>query len=474
MLLKLSGKDELTLVKLLEELVDHYLLTEVIDDKRGKPCYKFTHTRIRDYVYKSLTYSRARLLHEKIARILEDKLSEGKNSREYYTRLIYHYQRAGNKVKHLEYLIKEADIYFHKTHELFPIVNDDELRKDKILALNQKESQRYLGEIEEVLSTLREEEYAEDLMKQEIKYLNMKALYLICHGSYDKALTYLTKMVNRACLLKDWPSAIEAYQQMAGLGIQKENERLIEDSGKKMYRLAKTMKMDKKMGVALRFLGISSLYKRKYQIAERMFNNSIQIFKKLERGREKYTLAIAALYNYLGEVKRHKGRFNEALSYYERCIGLCEARNIVCGLGVFYTNAGQVCFELQDYARAEQYFKRAVEIFQQLNTIWGYSTIANGFLALLAVLGGNYLRAYSYLQTADRIINKHYKRYWAGILFRIKTEISCRMQKDKGLRKVLGHYLSMKPEEYGLNALDVFKVIGAPYEIKTVRNLIQQ
>jgi len=413
LLLELSGKDELTLIKLLEELLDHYLLTEIVADKGAKTCYKFTHIKIRDYVYKSLSYSRARLLHEKIARILENKLTGEKNYREYYGRLIYHYKNAGNKNKFLEYLIKEAENYFHKTHELFPVVNDEELKKNKILILNQKESQRYLNEIEEVLLKLKEEgneQNNEELIKLEVKYLNMKALYLICQGNYEKALAYLARMVKRAQLVNDSVSLIEAYQQMAGVGIQKENLRLIEYSARKMYELAEKMNMKTKIGVALRFLGVSNLYKRKYQTAEKMFNNSIQIFKKVEKEKEKYTLGIAAIYNYLGEIKRHQEEFDEALNYYERCIGLCEARNIVCGLGVFYTNAGQVSFEIKDYNRAQYYFKKAVDVFDQLKTIWGYSTIAYSFLALLEVLKGNYKQAYSYLSTADRIIKKHYKK----------------------------------------------------------------
>jgi DNA-binding SARP family transcriptional activator/predicted ATPase len=464
LLLKLSGKKEAELIDILDELENHYLIEEKhLPDLSS--FYSFTHTKIRDYIYQNLSYSRRRLLHSKIASIIEEELNQGVENRDYYLRLIYHYKRANNKQKQLKYLILLADIYFHSSHELFPLINDEKLKKNKIINLNQEESQRHLQEIESLLIKVKNEGKGKEIDKMEIKFINMTALYQIAQGDYKAALDSLKKMIEKAKKFNEQESMIEAYQQMAGIAIQKEDIELIEYSGKNLYKTSDIINNKLKKATALRFLGISNLYKRKYRAAEKMFDCALSIFKEIESDKKKYTLGVAAIYNYLGEIKRHKGMYREALNYYERCIGLCEAQNIKCGLGVFYTNAGQVYFELKEYNKAEFNFIKALDIFSQLKTIWGYATIANSFLTLIFIEKNKYREALNFLLTAEKILEKHYKRYWLGILLRIKVIISKKMKENNELAKTFSNYIDVNNRDFVLQALEIFREIGAPYEI---------
>lgn len=462
-LCKVSGMDKVKIIDLLEKLEEYNLIEEMSEQDGGRIYYCFTHAKLREYINQNLSYSRFRLLHEKIASILEsDRYNI--DERDYYSRLIYHYRHAGNKYKLLQYIIKEAEIYFHRSHELFPVINDKKIQKNEILALNQKESYRYLKEIETLFTELREENN-KDYEQLEVKLFDMWALFSIVQGNYDKALSYSQKMIDKAARIGDLDSILNGYEQLAGLGIQKEDLGLIEDSACKMYELAKRLNKNIKVGVALRFLGIYELYRRNYRTAEENFKKSLQIFKNAELGSVKYSLGIAANYNYIGEIKRHRGQFAEARNYYERCIGLCEGKNILCGLGVFYANAGQVSYELNKNELAEKHFLKAVNIFGQLKTVWGYSSIPNSFLVLLSIKKGEYHKAFEYLKMADLTIKKHHKRYWLGILLRVKAEILDLMQDNEKIRDIFADYLQ-EDDNYRKRARKIFKDIGAPYEVK--------
>ncbi len=462
-LCKISGMDKVKIIDLLETLTEYNLIEEIPEEKYGRIFYHFTHAKLREYIYQNLSHSRLRLLHEKFAAILE-KNKNVLDEREYYSRLIYHYSCAGNKYKQLQYILKEAEIYFHRSHELFPVINDKKIQKNEILALNQKESYRYLKEIEELFSALKKED-DKNYEQMEVKLLDMWALFSIVQGNYDKALSCVRQMIDKAARIGDLESIINGYEQLAGLGIQKEDLNLIEDSARKMYELAKKLNKNIKMGIALRFLGIYEMYRKNYRSSEENFNKALQIFKNAELGSEKYTIGIAAIYNYIGEIKRHRGQFTEALNYYERCIGLCEGKNILCGLGVFYTNAGQVSYELKKYELAEKHFLKAVNIFGQLKTVWGYSSLPNSFLALLALKKGKYYKASEYLKMADLTLKKYHKRYWQGILLRVKAEIVELMKKNQKIKEVFNDYLE-EDGNYKIQARDIFADIGATYEVE--------
>ncbi|MCK8815825.1 AAA family ATPase [Natroniella sulfidigena] len=466
----ISGKNDLELIELLEELENHYLIEELAGKKGQGPAYKFTHSKIRQFIYKEQSFSRANLLHKRIAQLLEERLQSGVGVRDQYLKLIYHYSRAGDKLKQLEYLIKEAEVYFHHTHELFPVNNDKNLEKSRILSLNQDESRRYLVEIEGLLQEVEQEKGRIPLLrKMEVKFLMMRASFLICEGEYEQAISDVKEMITEAKSVDDWSSILMGYQKLVGIGIQKEDISLLEDNAEKMYNLAENMKNDVKMGLALRFLGIVKIYKKNYKAAERLFNQSLRTFKEAQTLGTKYTLSIAAVFNYLGEVKRHQGQFTEAINYYERGINLCEEQDILCGLGIFYTNAGQVLYQLKDYNKARAYFEKSLDIFGQLKTIWGYSTITNGFMALLSIRANNYEQAYQYLKTADAVIKQYHKRYWVGILYRVKAEIASKMRKDSELKRKFKDYLDQNYSDYAEQASLILEEIGANYEVKLVQ-----
>ena len=87
----------------------------------------------------------------------------------------------------------------------------------------------------------------------------------------------------------------------------------------------------------------------KYEEAEKLLNESINTFNITKQVAEKYSLNIAAAYNYIGEIRRFQMNFEDAIIFYEKAISICESKNSLVSLAVFNINAGQAAFDMGDY-----------------------------------------------------------------------------------------------------------------------------
>lgn len=469
-LTELSNKSGLELIKIIEKLQEHYIIKEVTDNS-SNPCYKFTHIKLRDFIYNEQSDSRKKIIHERIANILEDKISNIKNNvnREDYTSLIYHYQRAGNVEKHVEYLIKEAEIYFNYTHELYPVVKDRYLRRNNLLMINKEDARFYLTEINDLLEKLESTGIeTKKLKKFRIKFLHMRSYYLIGEGEYDVAIIHIKKMLQQAKKINDLHSLMKGYEELAILGIQLEEYSLLKENAQNLYNTAVNKHNEIKIAIAKRLLGVANLYNKNFSQAVDYFKGSLQIFEDKELLGRKYTLSKAALLNYLGEVKRRSGNFEGAISYYNDAINMCEKQNISCGLGTFYTNAGIAYYHFGQLKKAEEQFEKAIKIFGELPTIWGYSVLANSYLSLIMLRKGKYSRSFSLLQKADEIIEEYPKRYWNGLLCWIKSEIVKVLKNHEKVDEKYNNYLSKNSQFYKETAMEIFSELGTAYENKLI------
>lgn len=77
----------------------------------------------------------------------------------------------------------------------------------------------------------------------------------------------------------------------------------------------------------------------------------------------RYALNIAGAYNYLGEIRRGMGRYQEALDYYDKAMEYARDQDAYSSWVVFSCNAGVVCYAMGRYEQAEKYFRQAYELF---------------------------------------------------------------------------------------------------------------
>jgi len=98
-----SGIHEEQLVDLLDELLDRAIIREQHDDT-----YDFTHGLLREVAYGTLSRTRRRLLHRRVAEIVEER-QQGTLTGLQTAALAHHYEEAGNREKATHYLLLAGD-----------------------------------------------------------------------------------------------------------------------------------------------------------------------------------------------------------------------------------------------------------------------------------------------------------------------------------------------------------------------------
>jgi DNA-binding SARP family transcriptional activator len=103
LLARTSMRDEDTLVRLLDELWQRRIVRE-----HGVDSYDFSHDKLREVAYKSMSEARRRLLHRHIAEALEQLYSADLNPISHH--LAGHYERAGLLDKAVPYYLQAAQV----------------------------------------------------------------------------------------------------------------------------------------------------------------------------------------------------------------------------------------------------------------------------------------------------------------------------------------------------------------------------
>ncbi|MBS3995009.1 MAG: AAA family ATPase [Alkaliphilus sp.] len=465
----LSEKDEMEILDIMEELQGRYLLREHVDGEQIS--YEFTHQKLREYVYLQQSFARKRILHNRIGQILEGTLRNNQGDRFIYPKLIYHFKNAANHTAALKYLIKNLDLYFDFCHEMFPVIGDEKLEIEKYAYFSDGEAARQFQEIENLFEKINsEEKLATHFKSLEITFHHMKGRYLIHEGEYKDGIVYIQRMIAGALTMNDYEYALKGYRQMIYYCIQVHNIRCMEEFVELGIKLAMSKNHQKEMGILLRLKGLHRIMCGLFDEAEEILKQSIGIFQALNQHDDRYSLNIAAGYNYIGEIRRYNMKFSSALEYYDKAMAICAEKNVLRGLTVFNTNAGQAALDMGDYHRAKNYFQKALQLYNQLDTLWGRST-AEGYMSLLMINDGSYEESFEHLLKADEYANKLQSPYELGLVYRVKAEIKAGMKKNKRVSQVFGEYLNLDLEEYCNRGIELLKELKESYEAEILKVL---
>ncbi len=467
LLLAISGKDELALLDALEELQLKYIIKEY---EQGEEIYfEFTHHKLREYIYGLLSTARRKILHNRVGQILEKRLKNDYRDKYIYSKLIYHFSKGGNKLAALKYRIKNLNDYSDFSHELFPVLNEEDMPEGT--SMNQEESLRLLKDLEQQLIEVRKDcGGSEEINGLEIAFYHTKGRFCIQEGEYRQGVDAILKMIACAEKAGDDVYLLKGYRQMIYYGIQVHNTELMQEYITKGLLLAEARHQIKERGILLRLQGLQKLMSQNYEEAEETLKQSIHIFEGLNRQEDRYALNIAAAYNYMGEIRRYNMKFSSALHFYDRAMEICDEKKVFKGMTLFNTNAGLAAFDMGDYNRARDYFARAIRNYQQMDTLLGRST-AEGYMALLLVGEGKYREALESLLRAEEYAKRLKSPYEMGLIYRMKAEIRGRMDHNPGLRKVFAAQLPLTVNEYCDGGIELLSGLKNCYETEILRVL---
>ena len=374
--------------------------------------YIFKHSLLRETVYEMQLRTRLRELHKQIAMAIE-KLYP-KNIEEKYVDLAYHFERADEESKYVEYLIKSAKhaksnfqnqlalknysklIDYYTTNEDQQAIIKTSVKKGNI--------QELTGDWEGAHTTyeyaLKASELLNDELLKGISNSNMGHLHLL-KGQYSKAFTFLKIALDYFEKINDllglsrvngylgswhfrqgkyteakqyfWksifqykefdPSAYNA-QIVSNLGLTFMNLGDY-DAGIKVQLeyLAKSQEKDDKQGMATLHTNVGIVYFEKgdYNQALAHYNNGLALSRELGN---KFLSSIAI--GCIGSVHEQKGDLLKAMELYEEDLRLAEEMGDKQGISIAHGLIGDLLYKQGKYNEAVAHHKQNLNISNDL------------------------------------------------------------------------------------------------------------
>ena len=473
-IVNVCGLNELELVEAVDEILHKRLLIEIQSPDGRDLSYKFTHIMIRDYIYSKMSSLRQTIIHQRIAVYLEQKMSSDRKARDLYSEVLHHYAKARQKLKVLEYSTKLAERFSSPHYEMYPL-NDDAQPGGGSNITDRLQITNYLQEIGNLLASLPQEMIGEEpISRYKAAYLEMLGRYRIWRGEHFAGLKVIHELLRLAASKEYTDYLIKGYQQVAYCGIETGRHKLVAAFAGKLLNTATELSLKEKMATALRLRGYARAMQGDFDLAEQDYRQSIKLFKLLS-DQGKYANSLGAAYSYIGDLRRSKGDFAEALQYYEKAINLYNDNNISEALSIICINAGAMSFELGEYEIANKHFAKALRISEQFGGQMGFwccrsHAILHCITALIAVRHGNAVKALADLKQAKDFFETHSDGIVAGFILRVKTEIAAKMASDSHTAKVFVAYLPLTVEDYHRQYKAVLGKHSSIYQMQRLKN----
>lgn len=368
-LMTLSLLDEIKLVNIIESLMDKKLIDERVEN--GDIVYHFTHMKIQEYVYMEMSYAKKKILHSKTAVLLEKMLTGNFNESFYYSKIIHHYEKAGNINKFIEYTIKYLYNHLCVAHEFFPVFEKSYNTKINIESDN---IEHHFSRISDWVNSIDINSIDVETQNQISMFYHMIGRYYIRAGEYDKGKFYIEKLKkfnNIGFENINYKNIIRANRQLVCIFMNRYNEydlgRVIEES----LELTKN-ESDEEKAIWYRIKGYHGIMIGDIKKSREYLLDSIRIFESSSEI-NKYIINLAASYNWLGETYRLEKEYHEAIKYYDKAISLCEDSDTLGGTPIFYANYGQCLYEMGKKEKSMELFEKSIDLYKLTDSLWGKS-----------------------------------------------------------------------------------------------------
>ena len=392
-----------------------------------------------------------------MAKKAEEKLFN-EPSRSVYSLIIFHYIKAKNHHKVLEYRIKNLYEYLQSSHEVFPIIKERDIFNHESIFFTEREIQDEFLKIEKLISEFKNIDSNTELCKLKLIFKHMIGRHYINNGFYDKGLIAISEVIELSKKSNNMEYLIKGYLQNVFYSINTHNMGMMNTNIRIALTIAHKENMKYEIGILLRLKGLHLVLKSDFKEGEELLLSSIEIMKDFKE-KDKYALNIAAAYYYMGDSNRFKGNFVQSISYYEKAIEICENNDLLGRLTLFYTNAGHSAYNLSEYQVSQRYFESAIRLYEELDFPWRRS-IAYGFLGLLEVRKGKYDKALKMFLLANKYSSKMNNPYELAVVCRIKAELELMFLEGNIFSKKLETFIESEDIDYieeGINHLKNFK-----------------
>lgn len=372
---------EMEMCECLDALLARHLIKE---ETCGQDIfYSFSHQKIRDYVHKSQSAGKRRLMHKRIAQYDEDRYTKLPDFN-LIPKLIYHFSQAADRYKtyvyKVEYLVEFYSIY----HETYPYISHE---FERISFLADEMADGELPKLAEDIRAFAQETNGVFCLKMKTEFILGR--YHIRQGNYEEGLACIASSIHYAELLDDVIWRLNSYKQLVYYGIQVQNLRMIEENINCALEAMQRLPEDHaERSTLMRLKGLWLLKARRYGEAEEVICETIAFLNRYCRQLPSYQTSLAVCYNYIGECRYAKKDYENAFTYFSRAVDACTEHSAVSGIGVFYCFAGQALYMLERYHEARDYIANANRCLDRFHALWGKPR-AEAYAALLELKIGS-------------------------------------------------------------------------------------
>ncbi len=431
---EISGRDEMELIDLLDELYRADLLRESLGADGDVELF-FTHQKLRDFVYERLSESKRRVLFRRIGEVLTQRYQEAGRIR--LDLLDYYFEKAGERSRALNCGLNNLYGYLESAYETFPVLPGRE-GPDSETFFSEEELGAELKRLEDRLLLLEKREGADRSRAHRLQWLHMDSRYHIKIGSYIQGLKALEELKQLAAEAEDPVWQVKAGFQEIFYCINAHRTAQMELVVDETLEIALRSQMALETAVLLRLKGFHRILIGAYDEGDICLTDALHRLQQFSHPK-RYALNIAAVYYYLGESRRFRSQWEEAQNYYSEAIRLCQDIGQEGRLTIFYTQAGHAAYESGDLDRAESCFQKALQLYGNYDFRWGRST-ACGFQSLIRFRQGHGKEALALMEEAMLHAKRLGNPYEMGLCNRVRAEmrVLCKeaVQSDPGVKKM--------------------------------------
>ncbi|WP_422484586.1 AAA family ATPase [Gudongella sp. DL1XJH-153] len=439
-------------LKSINNLVQGKIIDEIKSD--DQIYIKFSYVAYQEYIYDSLNDSSKQILHREIAEALESDLLHTSVNINSYIKLRDHFSKSNAVVKTLKYEVYILNYYLNFNHELFPNIINIESKNS--YHLNNEKALKWINDIEteilKVKNTCNTKKNEKEVQEIELMFLYCKGRYLIRYGNYAEGTKVIRRVINYANEIDEEYVELLGHKQMVIYGIQINDTNVMLNHIVPGIKVAKKLKNNEEQGILFRLYGLYYIIKGDFESAEKLLRISLDTFNNSAFLESKNPISIAAIYNYLGEIRNAELRFDEAMEFYDLAINLCEGIEATC-VAVFYINAARTCFLIGDYDSMDEYLRLADRIIKQFDSYW-QTPVLDALISLKLYFEGNYYKSIEYLKmakTESKIINNPNDE---GMISFVETVLAYEISVNSNPEhERLGEYIKESPEIYYYNAI---------------------
>ena len=413
----LYPEPELRLYSLLESLLTHQIIVEKQED--NKVCYNFTHALIHNYILLNISAGRRQVYHRAVAVYYEEKYMETGNI-DLMPVLIYHFDNAGDIYKKYTYKLEYIKAFFAGKEEIYPSLS---------ASFSNNFFQPDIDAGENILIPLAQEIRALPGENRNYRGLRMKVEYLIGRndlscGDYEMGLRNIEACIEAAKYLENAEYLMDSYLQMVYYAIQVYDLDMMKKYVHLCEELLKVYSYPEPILYSIERL------QALYDIKMKLYDEAVEILEKLIPRLETLLLndsacatALAACYNYRGEIYMEAQKWEKAQGCINKAVTCCYTNQPTAGLGMSYTNMGIILYQMNCYDKASEYLKKARKCFQNISIEWG-RTKEELYSALLDLKMGNEKSASEHYKSACRYAGKDYSPQTKAMLWEVYQSLA--------------------------------------------------